>query len=125
MTQNNPPCVTRQCRAGYYCPNANTETVCPSDTYSAAGASSCITCSVTCTGSDLTLAQAYYERAWNGAFTMTPNRVTKVNDTTCDVNYTYRGYWGSGVDYRRFTYSTGCNKTITGMGGYLSGTSAS
>ena len=120
-------CMTRQCTAGYYCPNANTETVCPSGTYSDAGASSCITCSLTCTGSDLTLAQTYYEVAWNSQYTMIPNRATKVNDTTCDVNYTYTGYWGSwgsGIDYRRFTYSTGCNRTVTGMGAYQSGTSA-
>ena len=57
---------------------------------------------------------------------MTPNRGTKVNDNTCDVNYMYNQINGSdtGIDYRRFTYGSGCGKTVTAMGDYLSGTTA-
>ena len=57
---------------------------------------------------------------------MTPNRANKVSDTICDVNYTYRAINGTdtGIDYRRFTYGSGCGKTVTAMGDYLSGTTA-
>ena len=41
-------CTFRQCSAGYYCPNATTETACESGTYSSAGATTCTTCSRTC-----------------------------------------------------------------------------
>jgi hypothetical protein len=78
---------------------------------------------LTCTGSDLTLAQNYYASVWNGAYTMTPIKATKVDENTCDVNYRYTGQ-SDGIDYRRFTYGTGCNKTVTSMGNYQSGTSA-
>ena len=86
------------------------------------------TCPLTCSGSDLTLAKNYFDTqgVWHGVYTMTPNRGTKVDDNTCDVNYTYNQINGSdtGIDYRRFTYGSGCGKTVTAIGVSLSGTTA-
>jgi hypothetical protein len=88
-------------------------------------------CPLTCTDSDLTLAKNHYDTKgqWRGVYRMTPNRANKVGSNQCDVNYTYRAIIGtaSGIDYRRFTYSdpTSCTKSVTVMGDYLSGTTAS
>jgi hypothetical protein len=82
-----------------------------------------------CTGNDLILAKNYYETQgpFKGQYTITPNRATRVDGTHCDINYTYNAVYGpaTGIDYRRFAYSDGCNKTITAMGDYNSGGSGS
>jgi hypothetical protein len=102
----------------------------PSVTPSGTPAATPTSCPLNCTGSDLTMAQSYYNTRgeWAGVYTMNPNRAVKVNQTQCDINYTYYpvGAGSQGIDYRRFTYSdpTSCSKNVTAMGGYQSGTSA-
>ena len=82
------------------------------------------TCDLTCTGNDLLLAKNYYESIGPhaGHYTITPIRATRVDGTHCDINYSYRAIGPApdglpyiGSDYRRFTYSEGCNKTATGI----------
>jgi hypothetical protein len=65
---------------------------------------------------------------WKNVFTMTPNKVNKVNDTQCDILYTYNPTPGGGrsdvgEDKRRFTFSkdANCNWNVTAMDGYQSG----
>ena len=73
-------------------------------------------------------AKTYYDTIgeWKNVYTMIPNRVNKVNDTQCDILYTYNqiGGSGSGQDKRRFTFNNdaNCNWNVTAMGAYQSGT---
>lgn len=76
-------------------------------------------------------AKRYYDQEgqWKGVYTMAPNRANRVNDTTCDVAYTYTKISGgtTGPDKRRFTFQQNttpgnCAWTATQMGAYQSGT---
>ena len=74
------------------------------------------TCPLTCTGSDLTLAQNYYNNSsvFAGTFTMEPNGGTKSSDTTCLINYNWRNLntFATDTDTQIFTYGTGCSKDV-------------
>ena len=80
------------------------------------------TCPLTCGDFEKVQAQNYYRDTseFRGRYTMTPMFAVKVNENTCDINYTFSGPT-TGRDYRRFTYETGCVKLVTGMGGTGSG----
>jgi hypothetical protein len=88
-------------------------------------------CKLTCSGKDLDSAKQFYEKTSNFGkmFTMTPNYGVVVDENTCDINYTYAPIPGvstgsGGVDYRRFTYSPGCNKNAIDFGSEHSGVTA-
>ena len=49
-----------------------------------------IICNLDC-NEVLSKAKTYYDTIgqWKNVFTMTPNKANKVNDTQCDISYTY------------------------------------
>ena len=88
-------------------------------------------CKLTCSGKDLDLAKKFYATSdLGGSYTIVPNFGVVVDENTCDINYTFTAKPETGVtltdvDYRRFTYSPGCNKKVTGYGSQHSGETAS
>lgn len=103
-----------------------------SDTKSESGKSdtpTIVPCNLTCENLSSKFKEFYDTKGeWKNVFTMTPSRYNKVNDTECDVLYTYNpapggGRNDSGQDKRRFTVSKDnlCNWTVTSMAGYQSG----
>lgn len=87
-------------------------------------------CKITCSGKDLDAANDYFKTTeWGDIYTFTANYGVVVDENTCDINYTYipkdkelskYNY----TDYRRFRYSPGCNKKVTGFGSQHSGVTA-
>jgi hypothetical protein len=89
-------------------------------------------CSLDCTAMQNQV-KTYYDTLgeWKGVYTMAPNKVNKVNDTQCDVLYTYTavpfgGGGPTGQDKRRFTFlnngdNVNCNWGVQTMGAYQSG----
>ena len=95
-----------------------------------ASASAVDPCKLTCSGKDLDSAKEFYTTTGLGKmFTITPNYGVVVDENTCDINYTYNPIPGvstgsGGIDYRRFRYSTGCNKKAIEMAAEHSGVTA-
>ena len=87
-------------------------------------------CKLTCSGKDLDSAKEFYATTFLGnSYTMVPNYGVVVDENTCDINYTYTskpetGVSQTDVDYRRFTYSPGCNKKAISYGEQHSGVTA-
>jgi len=87
-------------------------------------------CKLTCSGKDLDSAKQFYATSDLGkSYTIVPNFGVVVDENTCDINYTYTakpetGVSKTDVDYRRFTYSPGCNKNAIDFGSEHSGVTA-
>lgn len=102
------------------CDSGSTPTAAPTDP-----------CKLTCSGNDLDSAKQFYATTDLGKlYTIVPNFGVVVDENTCDINYTYTakpetGVTKTDVDYRRFTYSPGCNKKVTGFDAEHSGVTAS
>jgi hypothetical protein len=82
-----------------------------------------IICNLDC-NEVLSKAKTYYDTIgqWKNVFTMTPNKANKVNDTQCDISYTYNptpngGRNETGQDKRRFTFikDSTCNWDVVSM----------
>jgi hypothetical protein len=86
------------------------------------------TCPLTCTGSDLSSIQDYYNNKFFGTFTMEPTQVVKVSPTECDVAYNYSSPDTTGTDRRRFLFENAfscISRVVINDYGHLSGMSFS
>jgi len=102
-------------------PRASTSSVSPTDP-----------CKLTCSGKDLITASNYLIEQSSGTYIFSPNYGVVVDENTCDINYGYKAMPSAnhtapdiGSDYRRFKFSSGCNKQIQSVGPWKSGETAS